>query len=116
MAGRQVFLVLTDGLGPLWREQRAQDLLRLWGSAGPLAIVDPFPQKHWHRTALSPRRAMLRPARAAAPNTRLDVRYELSGLDDPQALDGLAVPMLELEPRWIAWWSRSGGRPGAENG
>ena len=104
--GRQLFLVLTDGLSPLWTGERTQDLLRLWGGAGPLAIVDPFPQKHWHRTALNPRRAKLHPARAAAPNSRLDVRYDVSGLDQPDAPDGLAVPMLELSPRWIAWWAR----------
>jgi hypothetical protein len=104
--GRQVFLVLTDGLSPLWNDVRTRDLLRLWGSAGPLAIVDPFPQKHWHRTALTPRRAKLRPARAAAPNTRLDVRYDVSGLDEPPVSDGLVVPMVELDARWIAWWAR----------
>ncbi|GIJ53241.1 FxSxx-COOH system tetratricopeptide repeat protein [Virgisporangium aurantiacum] len=104
--GRQLFLVLTDGLSPLWTDQRTQDLLRLWGGAGPLAIVDPFPQQHWHRTALNPRRAKLHPARAAAPNSRLDVRYDASGLDVADAPAGLAVPMLELSPRWISWWAR----------
>jgi hypothetical protein len=104
--GRQVFLVLTDGLNPLWRDERTQAMLRLWGRSGPLAFVNPFPQKHWHRTALAPRRARLRPARAVAPTSALEVQLAGSTLDEPLRSDGLAVPVLELNPRWISWWAR----------
>ncbi|GAA1033859.1 FxSxx-COOH system tetratricopeptide repeat protein [Virgisporangium ochraceum] len=104
--GRQVFLVLTDGLNPLWRDERTQAMLRLWGRSGPLAFVNPFPQKHWHRTALAPRRARLRPPRAVAPTSALEVQLASSTLDEPLRSDGLAVPVLELNPRWISWWAR----------
>jgi hypothetical protein len=107
--GRQVFLILTDGLNPLWTEDRTQTTLRLWGRSGPLAFINPFPQTHWHRTALAPRRARLRPVRAAAPNSTLEVRHAPSGLTDPPG--GLVVPVLELNPRWISWWARLVAEP-----
>src|SRR5262249_19675739 len=97
--GRQVFLILTDGFGPLWRDPRTDRLLRLWGRSGPLAIVNPFPQVYWHRTNLVPRTARLHPPGAVAPNDTLRVQYadNRSGpFDEPVAPGSLPVPILEL--------------------
>lgn len=107
-SGRQIFLVVTDGLGELWRDLRTDRLLRLWGRSGPLAIVNPYPQGYWHRTRIAPRRSRLHAPRPVAPNDRLRVRYP-DALHNPfdRPLDRLSmpVPVLELSPRWIRWWT-----------
>jgi tetratricopeptide (TPR) repeat protein len=108
-SGRQVFLVVTDGLGALWRHPALEVLLRLWGSCGPLTLVNPFPQRHWRTGNLVPRLCRLRSPRQAAPTSQLDVRYpgELINLFDPPVLPGsLPVPLIELSPRWLRWWTR----------
>ena len=107
--GRQVFLMFTDGLGPLWRNPQTDLLLRLWGQSGPLAFVNPFPQGYWYRTNLSPRRCLLHAPRAVAPNSALDIRFpdELRNpFEEPVARRALPVPVLELSARWMRWWAR----------
>ena len=108
-SGRQIFLVVTDGLGALWRHPSLEALLRLWGSCGPLALVNPFPQRHWRTGNLVPRLCRLWSPRPAAPTGELLVRYpgELTNLFDPPVPPGsLPVPLIELSPRWLRWWTR----------
>ncbi|WP_433364706.1 FxSxx-COOH system tetratricopeptide repeat protein [Actinoplanes sp. CA-142083] len=108
-SGRQIFLVVTDGLSAVWRQPALDTLLRLWGSCGPLALVNPFPQRHWRSGNLIPRPCRLRAPRPAASTAQLQTRYprELSNLFDPPVPRGsLAVPLIELSPRWLTWWAR----------
>lgn len=108
-AGRQIFLVITDGRGALWRHPATDGLLRLWGSRGPLALVNPFPQRNWRTGNLIPRRCRLRAPKPAAATSELLIRYprELSNPFDPPVRAGsLAVPLVELSPRWLRWWTR----------
>jgi hypothetical protein len=108
-SGRQLFLVFTDGTSPLWRNPGTDRLLRLWGTSGPLAIVNPYPQGHWHRGDLSPRRCRLRAPRPVVPNDALEVQYapELRNpFDELTPEQSLPVPVLELSARWLRWWVR----------
>ncbi|HET8657950.1 MAG TPA: FxSxx-COOH system tetratricopeptide repeat protein [Micromonosporaceae bacterium] len=105
-SGRQVFLVLTDGVGEHWRDPRTVRLLTLWGQSGPLAVINPFPQEYWHRSNISPRRARIRAATPTTPNGQLQVQYVESNLvDTPAEQPSVPVPVLELSPRWIEWWA-----------
>ncbi|RSM69507.1 tetratricopeptide repeat protein [Actinoplanes sp. ATCC 53533] len=119
-AGRQLFIVLTDGYGELWREPGVDSMLRLWGSAGPLMIGNPYPRRHWRSGNLVPRRCRLRAPRVVAPNSDLQVTYpeELHNPFDPPVPPGaLAVPVVELNPRWLRWWTELvTGPPGWVNG
>ncbi|GIJ48487.1 cytochrome c [Virgisporangium aliadipatigenens] len=115
-SGRQVFFVLSDGLNPLWREPRMDRLLRRWGRSGPVAIVNPFPQGHWHRTNLTPRRARLHSPQAVTPNAHWTVTYpeeHHNPFDTTVDERAMAVPVLELGPRWIRWWARLVMEPSA---
>jgi hypothetical protein len=115
-SGRQVILVLTDGHSAGWRSRRISALMRLWGRSGPLAIVNPYPQRYWHRTNLAPSRAQVRAPRAVAPNARLMVRRPPRWRDsfDEAEASGFPVPVLELSARWLRWWARLVTGPGGE--
>jgi hypothetical protein len=113
-AGRQLFMVLTDGYGELWREPAVDTMLRLWGSAGPLMIGNPYPRRHWRSGNLVPRRCRLRAPRPIATNSDLQVSFpeELHNPFDPPVQSGaLAVPVVELNPRWLRWWSELVAEP-----
>lgn len=106
--GRQIFMVITDGHGPLWREPDTDAMLRRWGSCGPLVLVNPFPQRRWRSGNLIPRRCQVLAPRPASPTAELLVRYpdELSNPFDPPVRAGaLAIPVIELSPRWLGWWA-----------
>ncbi|WP_281177952.1 FxSxx-COOH system tetratricopeptide repeat protein [Actinospica robiniae] len=108
-AGRQIILVFTDGRGGVWRGDQMTRLLQLWGRSGPLAVINPYPQRYWRRGTLDPYSGLVRSPRAAAPNSRLAVR-EADRDHDPFAQPGLRpefpVPVLELNARWIGWWAK----------
>ncbi|MEE1938813.1 SAV_2336 N-terminal domain-related protein [Streptomyces sp. TRM 70361] len=50
--GRRLTLVVSDCVGPLWREGAAQRLLYRWATGAPLAVVQPLPPRLWQHTAL----------------------------------------------------------------
>jgi uncharacterized Zn-finger protein len=103
-AGRRAIVVLSDCLGPLWRSGAAQRQLALWGASQPVAIVQPLPQRLWGFTHAPPVPADLRAARPGAPNAQLHVlRTRPRGAAVPRAVP---VPVVELDPDWLAGWSR----------
>ncbi|MEU9347047.1 FxSxx-COOH system tetratricopeptide repeat protein [Streptomyces sp. NPDC048278] len=106
--GRRIVLVLTDGLGPLWRTEAGRQALELWSAAGPVAVVHLLSQRDWHRTALMPRQARLRSPRAGARTTELAVDFPQEWrdpFDPPPAGWTAAVPVLELDARWLRRWA-----------
>ena len=114
-AGRRVILVLTDGAGSAWRSGAMARTLRLWGSSGPVAILQPLPQQLWPRTALSPVRGRLTAARQAAPNAELEftprgraARWHrlVDAAKDAAAPPPVPVPVLEIGPDWLRGWAR----------
>lgn len=106
--GRRIILVLTDGLGPLWRTGAGRQALELWAAVGPVAVVHLLSQRDWHRTALVPRPARLRGPRAGARTTELAVDLPAEWrdpFDPPPAAWTAAVPVLELDARWLGRWA-----------
>lgn len=107
--GRRIVLVLTDGLGPLWRGDAGRAALELWGAAGPVAVVHLLSQRDWHRTAVVPRQARLHSPRAGARNTELSVHFppeQRDPFDPPPDKWTVAVPVLELDADWLGRWAR----------
>ena len=114
-AGRRVILVLTDGAGSAWSSGAMARTLRLWGSDGPVAILQPLPQQLWLRTALSPVRGRLTAARQAAPNAELAftprgraARWHrlVDAAKNAAAPPPVPVPVLEIGPDWLRGWAR----------
>jgi len=122
-AGSRLILLLTDGSGSAWYSGAMARTLRLWGTGGPVAILQPLPQQLWTRTALAPVRGRLSAARQATPNIELDFTAHgraarrhrpMAAVErgsGPQAGDGaderpVYVPVLEIGPDWLGSWSR----------
>lgn len=109
-AGRRVILVVTDGLGDVWRSDMVGAVLAQWGRATPVAVVHLLPQWMWHRTGLTLHRARLSVAADLRPNRAWSVELPDAWAEpEPEhALpqDAVPVPVLELGPRWLSWWAR----------
>jgi len=110
--GRRVILVVSDCVGGAWRNGTVLRWLDLWGRSGPVAIVQPLPQRLWGRCSVDFARVHLSADRPGLPNSELDV----AGLDGKldAAYRGVAVPVLEPEARWFAPWAAlvAGAAPG----
>ncbi|MEU9370727.1 WD40 repeat domain-containing protein [Streptomyces avermitilis] len=104
--GRQVIWCISDCVSALWHDGRADRLLELWGRAGPLAIVQPLPQRLWRRSGLRPERVLLRTDTPGAPNSLLRVTSPDSSVLLRGPARGVPVPVLELEPSWLTPWTR----------
>ncbi|GHC41392.1 SAV_2336 N-terminal domain-related protein [Streptomyces flavofungini] len=110
-AGRTVVLLVSDCMGPQWREGRAgrrwYRTLRHWASRLPLAVLQPLPERLWSTTALPAAPGLLAAPHAAAPSAT----YTFDPFDpyaaEPSAVhpDALPVPVLDASPRWLANWS-----------
>ncbi|NMO49803.1 tetratricopeptide repeat protein [Actinoplanes sp. TBRC 11911] len=107
LTGRLV-LVLTDGLDNFWGGQAAASLLQTWGRTAPVAIVNPYPEDRWYRSHLGPRLLQVAGTRPLAPNAALRVQEPDRWRDpfEPAYEDpAVVVPLLELSPRWLRWWT-----------
>ncbi|MGI3230738.1 SAV_2336 N-terminal domain-related protein [Streptomyces sp. GTA36] len=116
--GRTVTLLISDCMGPQWRDGPAGTLwyatLRRWSARMPVAVVQPLPERLWRTTALPATTARLAAPGPAVPNSAYDVdSYAMEDL--PR--DVLPLPVLEASAPWLANWSAlvaGGGRlPGA---
>ncbi len=104
--GRRAVLVLSDCIGQAWGNGAMAAALHAWGSAGPVSIIQPLPQRLWDGCAPTFHPVRLNASRPAASNAELQVRssdFGLAGSDG--AGRGVPVPVVELEARWFAPWA-----------
>lgn len=114
--GRRVVLVFSDGTGRAWRDRRMSRLLEQWGKAGHVSVVQPLPQRLWQRCAPSVAAVKIHATKPAMANTNFSVRYRhAAGPGDgyhhrygqePSPDDGVPIPVLNLEPRWLTRWAQ----------
>ncbi len=107
LAGRQLILVLSDGVGDAWHTGAAQQALARWGQSCPVALVQMLPQEQWRRTGVQTRSAELRTPAAAAANRRYHRHFPTLG-DQREPVDAGAVPVpvFELDADQLARWAR----------
>ncbi|MFE0022554.1 FxSxx-COOH system tetratricopeptide repeat protein [Amycolatopsis sp. NPDC059021] len=119
-SGRRVVLLVTDGVGDAWQKNVLFPMLARWGRVMPVSIVHLLPQWLWGRCGLSLHKACLRVRNALHPNGRWTFDRADAWLDPGPAVPAGAVPVpvLELQPRWLAWWARliTGAQPGPAEG
>jgi GTPase SAR1 family protein len=104
-SGRRAIVIVSDCLGPAWQSGVVQRVLAFWGRRGPVAIIQPLPQRLWSYSHARPTRARLHALQPGVPNSLLF--YALPKDSRIRRPDGsVPVPVLELEPVWVASWSR----------
>ncbi|MFI1799248.1 SAV_2336 N-terminal domain-related protein [Streptomyces sp. NPDC020379] len=106
--GRRLTLVISDCVGPLWQEGRAQRLLHHWSLTAPLAVVQPLPPRLWPRTALPADAGLL--TRDPGPGSRLG--FDPRGYGPPPPPGALPVPVLLPTREALGTWARLLSGPG----
>ncbi len=106
--GRRVIVVVSDCLGPAWQDQVAQQTLAGWAKHGPVAVIQPLPQRLWRRSHVKPAAAVLYAPKPGCPNTNLTWSTLGFGEQYRPAIGQLLmpVPLLELDPEWLYPWGR----------
>jgi tetratricopeptide (TPR) repeat protein len=103
--GRQAILLLSDCVGHIWRTGAAMSPLRSWAHAGPLAILQPLPQRLWPRSAIALFDVLLHSPVPGLPNRQLVVHPSDATSTDPLPA-GIPIPLLQIEPDWLSSWAR----------
>src|SRR5262249_9026211 len=94
-SGRQLTLMVTDGLGPVWQGDALPEFLTGLAKHGPTAVVQVLPAHLWHLTGVRPVRANVTTVRGIMTATR-----------NRRPRTVAVVPILRLEPDWIASWAQ----------
>ncbi|MEV6827160.1 FxSxx-COOH system tetratricopeptide repeat protein [Amycolatopsis sp. NPDC051102] len=107
--GRRLVLVITDGVGDLWRSGGVSAVLGEWASVMPTAVLQVLPQRLWSR-GMDLHRARLNVRVPIAPNSQWNWELPESWADPEltaaKAGGAVPVPVMELGPRWLRWWAR----------
>ncbi|MET7472922.1 SAV_2336 N-terminal domain-related protein [Streptomyces sp. NPDC005648] len=111
--GRTVTLLVSDCMGPQWRQGPAGDqwyiTLHRWARRMPLAVVQPLPEHLWRTTALPTTPGRLSAPHPASPTTELAFTpYE----PREEAPTAVPLPVMEPDPRWLANWAALIAAPG----
>ncbi|MEU6555869.1 SAV_2336 N-terminal domain-related protein [Streptomyces sp. NPDC046915] len=107
--GRRLVLVLSDCVAPGWRRPETWQLLRGWGAKGPVALLNPLPDRLWHRTGLDLPAIRVRQRGPTLRNTDLtfQVPLLLRTLPDAEDADWQALPTLTFSPYSLARWAET---------
>ncbi|MGI5348868.1 SAV_2336 N-terminal domain-related protein [Streptomyces sp. CA-250714] len=100
--GRRLTLVVSDCVGALWQDGRAQRLLHHWSGRAPLAVVQPLPPRLWPRTALPAEPGLLLRERGAGGR----VTFEPDSYGPLPPPDAVPVPVLLPTPEALGNWAR----------
>ncbi|MFJ7147856.1 SAV_2336 N-terminal domain-related protein [Streptomyces sp. NPDC100445] len=115
--GRTVTLLISDCMGPQWREGPAGSLwyatLHRWARRTPLAVVQPLPEHLWRDTALPAAPGRLSAPYPVAPSAALTFTpYDRDGHESVTAGRTVPLPVLEPAPSWLAHWAALLTAPG----
>ncbi|WP_440555191.1 FxSxx-COOH system tetratricopeptide repeat protein [Streptomyces sp. SCPE 10] len=109
----RVVLVLTDGIATGWRLGTVHPLLRDWGRAQPVAVVQMLPPHLWFRTGLDVYRVRIRAPRPWVANSAWCWAEREAPADTADVAgtgtEGAApvvVPVLAMTERWAAALAR----------
>ncbi|MFF7977191.1 SAV_2336 N-terminal domain-related protein [Streptomyces sp. NPDC007905] len=102
---RCLVLILSDCAGPLWRSGQMQRLVHLLASGGPVAVMQPLPQRMWTRTHLPAEPGML--SRLPGPAGKIGFRtFKAPHHDRQPPASLLPVPVLAPHAEPLEVWAR----------
>ena len=126
--GERLILFFSDCTSPAWYEGRYNKVLKEWGTKQIVTLLSPFPEKLWHRTALSqgwrvqlqneyPRRPPKQWKMRNLPDLlsiKLEMEYEEKEVKNTfnqyikQEIESnyFSLPILSLTPHSTAAWSQ----------
>ncbi|MET8165654.1 SAV_2336 N-terminal domain-related protein [Streptomyces sp. NPDC005329] len=103
--GRRIVLVVSDCAGPLWHSGHAHRLLHHLSRQGPVAVLQPLPQRLWNRTRLPVLFCELSRGETLGGAAALRVRTP-AGVPAEVRRGALPVPVLPPEPVALGAWAR----------
>ncbi|MGW5657398.1 SAV_2336 N-terminal domain-related protein [Streptomyces humi] len=103
--GRRITVLVSDCVGPLWHSGRAHRLLHRLSRQGPVAVLQPLPQRMWHRTRLPVTHGELSRGDTLGGAGVLRVRTT-SGTAPGGTRGAVPVPVLPPEPVALGAWAR----------
>ncbi|OQR60567.1 hypothetical protein B6E66_29280 [Streptomyces maremycinicus] len=103
--GRRIVLFVSDCAGPLWHSGHAHRLLHHLSRQGPVAVLQPLPQRLWNRTRLPVLFCELSRGETLGGAAALRVRTP-SGAAPEARRGALPVPVLPPEPVALGAWAR----------
>ncbi|WP_333740234.1 SAV_2336 N-terminal domain-related protein [Streptomyces sp. IBSBF 2806] len=110
--GRRIVLFVSDCAGPLWHSGHAHRLLHHLSRQGPVAVLQPLPQRLWNRSRLPVMFAELSRGETLRGAAALRVRTP-AGVPAESRRGALPVPVLPPEPVALGAWAGllAGGGP-----
>lgn len=114
--GRRIVVLVSDCAGPLWHSGHAHRLLHHLTRQGPVAVLQPLPQRMWNRTRFPVTFGGLSRGDTLGGGAVLRLRTT-SGTPAEARRGALAVPVLPPEAVALGSWARllsgAGPVPGA---
>ncbi|MBB5930989.1 SAV_2336 N-terminal domain-related protein [Streptomyces echinatus] len=115
-SGRRLMIILTDGVGAVWRDEEFKTTLAERARRQPMAVLQVLPRRLWHRTALPTAAVSAKQNRRALPVPLFRCTAPLPGMaaDAPDRDRITWLPVMEIRPNWLAPWAEllSGHSPG----
>ncbi|MFJ3756665.1 SAV_2336 N-terminal domain-related protein [Streptomyces sp. NPDC090080] len=102
--GRRITVLVSDCVGPVWRSGCAHRLLHHLSRQGPVAVLQPLPQRMWKRTRLQVRFGELSRGETIGGAGVLRVRTSDGILTGGPGT--VPVPVLPPEPVALGSWAR----------
>ncbi|MFF5971303.1 SAV_2336 N-terminal domain-related protein [Streptomyces sp. NPDC012769] len=103
--GRTAVLVVSDAMGPQWRDGSAglrwRATLAALGDAMPVALLQPLPERLWRHSAAPAEPGRFVSPAAGVPNTAL----RFFPYDGSPAPTGVVLPVVEPDPVWLGHWA-----------
>ncbi|SMD27174.1 Tetratricopeptide repeat-containing protein [Kibdelosporangium aridum] len=99
-SGRRIVLMLTDGVGKIWRSPQMSATLARLARTMPTAVIHLLPQRFWRQMGFAALRATLKPGGRLVPNCRWSMALPDVWLDFTRD-DAVPVPVVEMRPRLL---------------
>ncbi|MDT0310527.1 FxSxx-COOH system tetratricopeptide repeat protein [Streptomyces sp. DSM 44917] len=108
----RLILLMSDCVGAGWAQGVVPRLLRSWAREAPVAVLQPLPARLWDLCEAVPVDLRLRTRAPGLPNSLLELRRGGAWVRPGDADDAgeepvpVPVPVLAMEPAWLAGWAR----------